>query len=178
MSAAPDLAVLDAMLDAELDALGRRAASDADGDEVSFGVGDVAGLVRAGRDAVARLEGLLAVFVDTCVIETGEGPTRMRTRVGWRGDATTELPCGVTAEQVAAHVAATAAALEERARRLHAVAMVLRAAGRIAGMLTVPGGALMALPLAYEHVRDVQRRWNQDHDHDHDQATKGTKGTP
>jgi hypothetical protein len=169
---APDLTELDAMLDATLAELGRRAASDADGGEVSFGVGDgVGGLVRVGRDAVSRIEGLLAVFVDACEVETGEGPTRMRTRVGWRGDTTSELPPGVTATQVATHVAATAAALEERARRLHALAMVLGAAGRIAGMMAVPGGAVMALPLAYEHVRDIHRRWNQDQD-------QGTRRTP
>lgn len=172
MSAAPDLAELDAMLDATLDALGRRAAVDADGSEVSFGVGgDVGGLARVGRDAVTSIEGLLAVFVDACVVETGEGSTRMRTRVGWRGDTTSELPPGVTAAQVAAHVAATAAALEERARRLHGLAMVLGAASRIAAMIAVPGGAVMALPLAYECVRDIHRRWNQD-------QHRGTRRTP
>lgn len=164
MSAAPDLAELDAMLDATLDALGRRAAVDADGGEVSFGVGDDVG-------GLARIEGLLAVFVDACVVETGEGSTRMRTRVGWRGDTISELPPGVTAAQVTAHVAATAAALEERARRLHGLAMVLGAAGRIAAMIAVPGGAVMALPLAYECVRDIHRRWNQD-------QHRGARGTP
>jgi len=125
---------------------------------------------------LAALDGLLAVFVDACVIETGEGPTRMRTRVGWRGDTTSELSPGVTATQVAAHVAATAAALEERARRLHALAMVLSAAGRISAMMVVPGGAVMALPLAYECVRDIHRRWSRSTSNQDE--PQGTRGTP
>lgn len=162
MSATPELAELDAMLDATLAELGRRATADMDAGEgaVSFGVGtdDGGGRVRVRGDAAARLEGLLASLIDDHVIETGAGAARMRTRVGWRGDTSSELPRGVTAVQVAAHLAATAAALEDRTRRLHELALVLSAAGRIAAMIAVPGGAVMALPLAYECVRSLRRR--------------------
>ncbi|MCA9709742.1 MAG: hypothetical protein KDK70_28140 [Myxococcales bacterium] len=178
MSTAPDLAEFDAMLDATLATLARRAAVDADGGEVSFGVGDdVGGIVRVGRDVVERLEDLLSIFVDDQVIETGEGPLRIRSRVSWRGDTTSELPPGVTAAQVAAHVAATVAVLEERARRLHGLAMMLSTAGRIAGMFAVPGGAVMVLPIAYECVRDLHRRWSGSRSK-HSNQEQGTRGAP
>jgi hypothetical protein len=114
---------------------------------------------RIRRESTEPFDGLLSVLASSHVIETGEGPTRIRTHVGWLGDTRTQLARGVTSELVAAHVSATQASLTQRAHRLHVLAMVLDAARRITEVIAAPSGAVIALPIAYKCVRAVHRRW-------------------
>lgn len=120
-------------------------------------------LARIRRESSELVTGLLSALIDPHVIETGEGPTRIRTRVGWLGDTSTALARGVTPQLVAAHVAATAAELDTSAERLHVLAMVLSTASKIAAVIAAPGGAVMALPIAYKCVREAHRRWSASH---------------
>lgn len=140
----------------------RTGATDPDDDAmVSFGAGgsDEGMLARIGRESSELVDGLLWSLANPHVIETGEGPTRVRTSVGWLGDTSTHIGRGVTPEVIAAHVAATEASLTTSAHRLRMLAMVVTAAGRISAVIATPGGGLMALPIAYKCVREVYQRW-------------------
>jgi len=129
---------------------------------VSFGVGEdgEGTLARIRRESSELVDGLLSALAKPYVIETGEGPTRIRTRVGWLGDTSTDFARGVSSEVIAAHVATTEASLSTSAHRLHMLVMVVIAAGKIATVIATPGGAVMALPIAYKCVREVYKRWS------------------
>jgi hypothetical protein len=191
-----DLAELDAMLEATLAALRRRAEPDADC-LVSFGVGDPGAttevdelwrlvehargageddgeslvsfgagehdegmLARAKRECSQLIDGLLSSLAHPHVIETGEGRTRIRTRVGWLGDTSTHVEAGAPPAELAAHVAALQASLATSAHRLRLLAMVVTAASKIAPLIATPAGAVIALPIAYKCVRDIHQRWS------------------
>ncbi|MCX4245233.1 hypothetical protein [Paraliomyxa miuraensis] len=194
-----ELAELDAMLDATLQALLRRANAADNGDGmVAFDVGeadveelwwmieqarDPAGLARDDeapisfevgdadethegriarlyRESAEKLDGLLSSLATPHVIETGEGPAYIRTRMGWLGDTRTETAPGVPASLLAAHVATTEASLTQSAHRMYVLAKIVSAAATIASAIAAPSGALMALPIAFKCVRDVHRRWS------------------
>ena len=129
---------------------------------VSFGVGeDGDGMpARIRNESSELVDGLFSDLAKPYVIVTGEGPARIRTRVGWLGDASTELTRSVTSEVIAAHVAATETSLSTSAIRLRMLVMVVIAAGKIATMIATPAGAVMALPIAYKCVREVYQRWS------------------
>jgi hypothetical protein len=181
------LAELDAMLDARLSALARRAATGdvsfsspgapvdphtealwrlvehargEDDEVVSFDAEAAPEglLARAGRELSALVADTLRDASQQAVIDTGPGP-RLRTRVGWGGDAVTVVGPGASAAEVSAHTAALAGALSSSAHRLRILTMVAVAAGKIAAIIAVPGAAVTALPIAYRCVRDVYEQW-------------------
>lgn len=192
-ASAAGLDALDAMLDARLQALERRASAN-----VSFAVGggsddpgvdalwqlvehargmgdapasvdvsfDLQGddqprppdglLARASHELSALVRAVLRDASQQALVET-EG--RLRTRVGWTGDAWTQVVPGVSAAEVAAHVAAVEAAVTASARRLRIVTLVASTAGKIAVLIAAPQAAVLALPIAYRCVRDVYEQW-------------------
>jgi hypothetical protein len=175
---------LDAMVDARLVALERRATEGAvsfsfdgpagdpelehlwqmvehargDGDEpVSF-AGD-ADEAPASEGLVARVARELMGIVRDASQQAVVSRPHVRTRVGWTGTVVTHAAPGLTAAEVEAHAAEVAAAVETSAHRLRLVSLVLVAAGKIAALIAVPGAAVTALPIAYRCVRDVYEQW-------------------
>jgi hypothetical protein len=129
---------------------------------VSFGAGehDEGMLARAQRECSELIDGLLSSLAHPHVIETGEGRTRIRTRVGWLGDTSTHVESGAPSAELTAHVAALEASLTTSAHRMQLLAMVVTAASKIAAMIATPAGGVMALPIAYKCVQDIHQRWS------------------
>lgn len=192
------LGALDAMVDARLAALERRAARS----DVSFALGgppehadpelerlwQMVERARGEGDApvsfagdgaeaaaspglVTRVLGELGGLVRDASQQAVVSRPRLRTRVGWTGTVVTHAAPGVTSAELEAHAAEVAAAVETSAQRLRLVSLVLVAAGKIAALIAAPGAAVTALPIAYRCVRDVYEQWRASGAHE------GTGGT-
>jgi len=178
------------MLDARLAALERRAVGDVsfdsagpgadpatealwrlvehargeDDEPVSFDAESFSGglLARASHELSALVADVLRDASQQAVVETGAGP-RLRTRVGWMGDAVTVVGPAISTAEIDAHAVALAAALSASARRLRLLTLVAVAASKIATIIAVPGAAVTALPIAYRCVREVYELWRASH---------------
>ena len=189
MSERLDLDVLDGMLDARLDALMRRARAEDDvsfgaggdgadpateslwrlveqaqpgGEPLSFDpdAGEPGPLARARRECAQLADAVLRDLAHPVVVETGPDRPRIRTQIGWTGDADTRVAPHASVAEVTAHAVAVEASVRASTRRLRLLTMIVTAAGTIAAMLVAPGAAAMALPIAYRCVRDVYEQWS------------------
>ncbi|MCA9651360.1 MAG: hypothetical protein H6712_10705 [Myxococcales bacterium] len=177
------LAELDQHLDARLDSLRRRAeAGDAlsfaapgtaeddelwelvriangdDTESLSFAAGEEGRLARARRELQELLERAVDSVTQLAVTDSRAGSSRAHTRVGWTGTITTHVDGGAPAALLRAHAAAVEGAVSRSLLRLELLTRIAVAAGRIARLLTNPGSAVMALPIAYRCVRDLYDR--------------------
>lgn len=129
----------------------------------SFGLGETIGdmLARTGEQFQAFLEQLERQLTHYAWVETrSQGQLLACTVVGWRGDARTYWREGIAPSRTALHRRTVALALGSRLRLLETLAFVSRNAVRLARLpvlLSLPGGAILALPLAWKFVDDVRK---------------------
>jgi hypothetical protein len=89
-------------------------------------------------------------------VETRQGDLLIgRSVVGWSGDLDTLWRPGLTTEQRELHRRSLHQALASRNILLHAVVVTVRSAAKLAVLLTTPGGALLALPVAWKFVKEI-----------------------
>lgn len=84
--------------------------------------------------------------------QTDEAPAAA-TWMGWGGTTATVAGPGTDAR---AHFAAVRSAVVPRLRRIRLLTLTLAATARIAAAVSIPGGALAALPVAFHLVRRVR----------------------
>lgn len=128
----------------------------------SFGIGDRArsGLAEAGQQFGAYLERLEQQLSHFAWVEThSAGRLVARTAVDWTGSVETQWYGRVTATHTVMHRRTLGLALQSRHSLLRTLAVVTRNAIRLAKLpvlLTTPGGALLALPLAWRFIQDLR----------------------
>lgn len=124
---------------------------------VSFGLlpggADLAEAQAKFKNVLTRLTQSLAyyAFVETQV----EGRLLSRTTLGWSSDSQTLWQSAVTAEQVSLHQRMLTLAVQSRAALMCTVALTAQSAAKIAALLALPGGALLALPTAWKFINQV-----------------------
>jgi hypothetical protein len=125
---------------------------------VSFGTGDEqrGKLEEAFQRFKDDMERLLHLVTQFAWVETEQGGVLLgRTVVGWSGDADTAWRNGLKAEAYRLHIQSLAQALASRGIILHALVVTVQSAAKLAVYLATPGGALLALPLAWKFVNQV-----------------------
>ncbi len=133
---------------------------------VSFGWRETVGggLAQAAERCEAFLERLAQQLAYYAWVETRQqGQVLAWTASGWSGDARTTWLAGVGPLQMALHHRSLALAMDSRLRLLETLAFISRNAVRLAKLpvlLSLPGGALLALPLAWRFVDDVRKELN------------------
>jgi len=133
----------------------------------SYGLREVVGgeLTQAAERFQAFLDRLAQQLAHYAWVETrSQGQLLACTVVGWRGDTRTHWQEGITPSKTALHRRTVGLALGSRLRLLETLAFVSRNALRLAKLpvlLGIPGGAILALPLAWNFVNDVRMELNQ-----------------
>lgn len=133
------------------------------GAPVSFGWRETAagGRAQVAERCQAFLERLAQQLAHYAWVETRrEGRLLACTVAGWSGDARTIWRAGVVQPQMVVHHRSLALAMESRQRLLETLALVARNAVRLARLpvlLSLPGGAILALPLAWKFFDDVRK---------------------
>ena len=77
------------------------------------------------------------------------------TIVGWTGDTRTVWGAGAAPARLAWHTRSMALALASRAMLLRTFFLVTQDAAKLSVLLAVPGGAVLALPVAWKFVYQV-----------------------
>lgn len=114
------------------------------------------GLEQAFDQFKVDMDDLLRLVTHFAWIETQQdGRLIGRTVVGWSGDLDTLWQPGLTPEQHELHRSSLRQALASRNILLHAVVVTLRSAAKLAVLLTTPGGALLAVPVAWKFVKEI-----------------------
>jgi hypothetical protein len=114
------------------------------------------GLEQAFDQFKADIDDLLRLVTHFAWVETEQdGRLIGRTVVGWSGDLDTLWHAGLTPEQRELHHRSLRQALASRNILLHAVVVTLRSAAKLAVLLTTPGGALLAVPVAWKFVKEI-----------------------
>ncbi len=104
----------------------------------------------------ADMDDLLRLVTHFAWVETEQdGRLIGRSVVGWSGDLDTLWHGGLTPEQRELHHRSLRQALASRNILLHAVVVTLRSAAKLAVLLTAPGGALLAVPVAWKFVKEI-----------------------
>ena len=129
----------------------------------SYGLREAVGgkLAPAAEQFQAFLDRLAQQLGNAAWVETrSQGQLLACTVVGWTGDARTCWLESIAPSRMAMHRRTVALALGSRLRLLEILAFVSRNAARLARLpvlLAVPGGAILALPLAWKFVADVRK---------------------
>lgn len=114
------------------------------------------GLEQAFDQFKVDMDDLLRLVTHFAWIETQQdGRLIGRTVVGWSGDLDTLWQPGLTSEQHELHRSSLRQALASRNILLHAVVVTLRSAAKLAVLLTTPGGAVLAVPVAWKFVKEI-----------------------
>jgi hypothetical protein len=104
----------------------------------------------------ASVERLLQFVVHNAWVETHVQECLVaRTAVGWTGDLQTVWYEQVSAAHAAFHQRALALALASRETLLRTVALAARGALTLSILLGTPGGAVLALPVAWRFINQV-----------------------
>ena len=142
---------------AMLDLLNRLKSSPATDSEVSFGLMDQFGdWNEAQAQFMAALKRVQRLITTFAWIETQvEGNLLAQTVVSWTGDVRTAWEAGVLVEQQALHRRAMRLALASRQTMLRTVIYTTQTAFQLTGLLAVPGGQIMALPVAWKYVNQI-----------------------
>lgn len=130
------------------------------GDTVHFGIEDSFGgrLSDAKRDFDAFVEKIDRDVFHFAVVET---PALARTEIDWSGDAITVFSSSGSAREIQRHSDLLRKELMQRNLRLRMFSTVVAAAGKITIMLTTPGSALLALPMAFQFVSKLSNQWKE-----------------
>lgn len=141
---------------------GELEAPELSGDLAFTGGGQAAQWWRETSRDLADIAGRVArACSPTLLIETSVGGELVgRSLVGLRGDVRTAWGSGRGQEDALLHEATVALALSTRATVLRMVAVVARAASAIALRLALPGGPLLALPVAWRSIQRVLNEMN------------------
>lgn len=137
------------------------------GAPVSFGWRETVsgGLVQVAQRSQAFLDHLAQQLASYAWVETRrEGRLLACTVAGWSGDARTVWRTDVAPLQMTVHHRSLALAMDSRQRMLETLAMVARNAVRLARLpvlLSLPGGQVAALLLAWKFVDDVRKELEQ-----------------
>lgn len=129
----------------------------------SYGVREVVGggLIQAAEHFQAFLDRLAQQLIHYAWVETrSQGQLLACTVVGWSGDTRTHWQEGIAPSKTALHRRMVALALGSRLRLLETLAFVSRNALRLAKLPVlwgIPGGAILALPLAWKFADDVRK---------------------
>lgn len=125
--------------------------------EALVGAAPVVGWWQDASRHVASMAGTVArALSPTMIIETCAGIDLVgRSQVGLRGDAQTAWRREAGEADALLHHATVALALSSRATLLRMVAVVSRGATALAVRLALPGGPLLALPMAWRLVQRV-----------------------
>lgn len=125
--------------------------------EVSFGLLPAQlGLAEASEQFQTALQRLIDSLAYYAVVETQvEGRPLCRTTLNWASDARTLGQAGLTAAQWAVHQHTLELAVRSRAALLRTLTLTVQSAVKIALVLTLPGGALLALPPAWKFIQEV-----------------------
>lgn len=108
------------------------------------------------RQAQAFIEQTRRALSPFAWIETArEGAPLGRSRAGWLGDVATVWGAGGGLAGARLHGEALALALETRAFWVRTAAQVARNAVLLAGVLSGPGGAILAIPATWRFIRQV-----------------------
>jgi hypothetical protein len=84
-----------------------------------------------------------------------------RTEVDWRGDSISIWGKAISAEDMLMHLRSLAAVSKTRHLKLRLLFTVTGGAAKMAALLTVPGGAVLALPAVYQYVIKILQQVNQ-----------------
>ena len=130
---------------------------------VSFGLGDKLGDWGQVNDQfqalVQRLQRLLNhyAWVETRVQDELLG----QTIVSWTGDMRTAWEVDVGSDQQALHYRSLKLALASRQTMLRIIVIASEGAAKLSTLLTMPGGALLALPVAWKYIDEILTEINQ-----------------
>jgi hypothetical protein len=84
-----------------------------------------------------------------------EGGLLARTLVDWTGDQVTAWESALTPEQHSLHERSLAIALRSRFAMIKMVSIAAQGAAKIATLIAAPGGALLALPVAWKYLEKI-----------------------
>jgi hypothetical protein len=99
---------------------------------------------------------LLRLVTHFAWVETEiEGQLLGRSVVSWSGDLDTNWASSAAAEVYQLHQRSLNQALVTRNIALHAVTITTQSAVKLAVLLAAPGGALLALPVAWKFVKSI-----------------------
>lgn len=130
----------------------------ADPSQVDFGApgGRRGGLEQASSEIRQAVDRLLHLLLHLAWVETQvQGQLVARTVVGWSGDLGTAWQLATTAELFDLHRRALRLALAARLTMLRTLIVVTQGAVKLSALIAAPGGALLALPVAWKYVNQV-----------------------
>ena len=125
---------------------------------VSFGLLDIP---RAGwdqarsqfQDAIDRILRLVAYYA---WVETSmAGQLLARTMVGWSGDVDTLWELNLTEGQFNLHKRSLSLAITSRNTLIRTLVTATQGAVKLSALITTPGGAVLALPVAWKYVNQI-----------------------
>lgn len=148
----------DALPDPEADALGLLHALELPAVGVSFAAGDEEqrGLNQAFDQFKADMDNLMRLVTHFAWVETQQDNLLIgRTIVGWSGDLDMLWRTGLTPQAQELHQRSLSQALASRNILLHATVVTVRSAAKLAVLLTTPGGALLAIPVAWKFIKEI-----------------------
>ena len=125
---------------------------------VSFAVGgeDQSKIEQAFDQFSADMDHLLRLVTHFAWVETEiEGRLLGRSVVSWTGDLETNWAMDLQEEVYQLHKRSLKQALGTRNIALHAVTITAQSAAKLAVLLAAPGGALLALPVAWKFVKQI-----------------------
>jgi hypothetical protein len=106
-------------------------------------------------DETGRLLQQLGNLVSVETPSQPNGSAGARSVVSWGGDLATWLAVDLPAEAAAQHTQDLAAALQRRQAQIRLLLLTLQSAAKLALLLSSPGGQLLALPVAWQYIRQV-----------------------
>jgi hypothetical protein len=148
----------EALPDPEADALGLLHALELPAVGVSFAAGseEQHGLEQAFTRFKADMDNLMRLVTHFAWVETQQDNHLIgRTIVGWSGDLDMLWRLGLAPQGYELHQRSLSQALASRNILLHATVVTVRSAAKLAVLLTTPGGALLAIPVAWKFVKEV-----------------------
>ena len=148
----------EALPDPEADALGLLHALELPAVGVSFAAGseEQRGLNQAFEQFKADMDNLTRLITHFAWVETQQdGLLIGRTIVGWSGDLDMLWRTGLTPQARELHQRSLSQALASRNILLHATVVTVRSAAKLAVLLTTPGGAVLAIPVAWKFIKEV-----------------------
>jgi len=116
--------------------------------------GGLQGAIEEVRAFLARLTQVIGHYA--WVETTQDGQVAARTAVSWMGDIETVWPARLDAGQAALHERALGLALQSRDTLVRLFVVVLTGAVQLAALLTMPGGAILALAAAWRFINRVR----------------------
>lgn len=134
--------------------------------ELSFAMGEAPGnWQRANEQFQAVLRRLLGLVTYLARVETQiEDQLVGCTIVGWTGTMRTAWGTGFGPDHLALHCRSLALALASRQTLLRTLMIVTQGAARISALLAIPGGQILALPVAWKYANQVLAEVDQYHE--------------